>query len=79
MAFTKPSKVELMNIESLKSEVQAHADRGNYHAAVNIALSGLNACVRQQDQAGADQCLGLIEAVVQQLAHEFGSKDFDDR
>jgi hypothetical protein len=68
-----------MNIESLQSEVQAHMDRGNYHAAVNIALSGLNACVRQQDQASADQCLNLIEAVVQQLVREFGSQDYIDR
>jgi hypothetical protein len=65
-----------MNIESLRSEVQAFADQGNYHAAVNVALSGLNACVRQQDQANVDQCLSIIEAVIQQLVYEFGSTDY---
>jgi len=59
--------------------VQAFIDRGNYHAAVNVALSGLNACVRQQDQAGVDQCLSIIEAVIKQLVNEFGSTAYHDR
>ncbi len=62
-----------MNIELLRAEVQAFIDRGNYHAAVNVALSGLNACARQKDQASVDQCLSIIEAVIQQLVNEFGS------
>ncbi|MGB5278365.1 MAG: hypothetical protein WBO16_07385 [Gammaproteobacteria bacterium] len=68
-----------MNIDSYKNEVQDFADRGNYHAALNIALSGLNACKRQHDQAGVDQCLGVIEGVIQQIVHEFGSEDYVNR
>jgi len=33
-----------MNIESEKSRVQAFVDKGNYHAAINIALSAMNEC-----------------------------------
>jgi len=65
-----------MDIKSYRDEVQDFVDRGNYHAAYNVALSGLNACRREQDQAGVDQCLGVIEAVIQQLVEEFGSKEY---
>jgi hypothetical protein len=68
-----------LDIESYKNEVQYFADCGNYHAALNIALSGLNACRKQHDQAGVDQCLGVIEGVVQQLVHEFGGEDYTNR
>ena len=56
-----------MNIESYKDEVQGFVDRGNYHAAINIALSGLNECRSNYDQAGIDQCLGVISGVIQHL------------
>ena len=65
-----------MNIESYKDEVQGFVDRGNYHAAINIALSGLNECRRNNDQACIDQCLGVIRQVIQQLSEEFGSREF---
>ena len=68
-----------MDLESLRSEVQAFTDRGNYHAAVNVALSGLNAGVRQRDQASVDQCLSIIESVIRQLVTEFGSVDYVNR
>lgn len=62
-----------MNIESYKDEVQDFVNRGNYHAAINVALSGLNECHREQNQRCVDQCLGVIEGVIQQLVQEFGS------
>jgi hypothetical protein len=65
-----------MNIESYKDEVQGFVSRGNYHAAINIALSGLNVCRRNGDQAGIDQCIGVIRDVIQHLAEEFGSKEY---
>jgi hypothetical protein len=65
-----------MDIKSYQDEVQAFVDRGNYHAAYNVALSGLNACHREHDQTGVDQCLRVIEGVIQQLVQEFGSKDY---
>ncbi len=65
-----------MNIESYKDEVQGFVSRGNYHAAINIALSGLNECRRNNDQACTDQCLSVIKDVIQHLAEEFGSKEY---
>ena len=65
-----------MNIESYEDEVRGFVSRGNYHAAINIALSGLNECRRNDDQAGIDQCLSVIRDVIQHLAEEFGSKEY---
>ncbi len=65
-----------MDIESYEDEVQGFVSRGNYHAAINIALSGLNECRRNSDQAGIDHCLGVIKGVIQHLAGEFGSKEY---
>ena len=62
-----------MNIESEAERVQDFIDRGNYHAAYNIALSGLNACRRDKDQAGVDRFIDLIRGIVDSLAAEFGS------
>ena len=65
-----------MNIESYSDEVQDFVNRGNYHAAINIALSGLNECRRNEDQACVDQCLGVIEGVIRTLVEEFGSTEY---
>ena len=65
-----------MNIESYKDEVRGFVSRGNYHAAINVAISGLNECRRNGDHAGIDQCLSVIRAVIQHLAEEFGSKEY---
>ena len=62
-----------MDIEAEAKRVQDFVDKGNYHAAYNIALSGLNACRRNNDQAGIDRFLDIIRAVVDALAAEFGS------
>jgi hypothetical protein len=63
-----------MDIEAEARRVQDFVDKGNYHAAYNIALSGLNACRRHNDQAGIDRFLDIIRAVVDSLASEFGSQ-----
>ena len=63
-----------MNIEAEAEKVQDFVDKGNYHAAYNIALSGLNACRRNNDQAGTDRFIEIIRAVVDSLAEEFGSQ-----
>ena len=65
-----------MNIESYKNEVRGFVNHGNYHAAINVALSGLNECRRNGNQAGIDQCLSVIWAVIQHLAEEFGSEEY---
>jgi hypothetical protein len=63
-----------MDIEAQARRVQDFVDKGNFHAAYNIALSGLNACRRSNDQAGIDRFLDIIRAVVDSLAAEFGSQ-----
>ena len=67
-----------MDIEAEAKRVQDFVDKGNYHAAYNIALSGLNACRRNNDKAGIDRFLDIIRAVVESLAAEFGSQS-DER
>ena len=62
-----------MDIENETKEIQAFIEKGNYHAAYNIALSALNACRRENDQAGIDHFIGVIRGVVDALADEFGS------
>lgn len=63
-----------MDIESEIDRIQDFVDKGNYHAAINIALSAINACRRNNDQAGVDKFLVIIKGIVQTLAEEFGSK-----
>jgi hypothetical protein len=63
-----------MNIEAEIKRIQDFVDKGNYHAAINIALSGLNECRRNKDQAGVDTFIDIIKGVVNTLAEEFGSQ-----
>ena len=63
-----------MEMEPYKEKVKSFVQRGNYHAAINIALSGLNECRRNNDQAGVDQCLAVIQGVINDLSANFGSE-----
>ena len=63
-----------MDIETEAKEIQNFVDKGNYHAAYNIALSGLNACRREGNQAGIDRFIEIIRGIVDSLAAEFGSQ-----
>ncbi len=63
-----------MNIEAEAERIRQFVDRGNYHAAYNIALSGLNECRRNQDQTGIDRFIEIIRGVVDSLDQEFGSQ-----
>jgi hypothetical protein len=65
-----------MNMSAFRDEVQGFAARGNYHAALNVALSGMNQCRKVHDQQGVDQCLHIIEDLITGLVQEFGSKDY---
>ena len=62
-----------MNFQEEAERVREFVSIGNYHAAYNIALSALNACRREGDQAGVDACLALIREIVDALEREFGS------
>ena len=63
-----------MDIESEIARIQGFVDKGNYHAAINIALSALNKCRRNNDQAGIDQFIDTIKGIVQTLGEDFGSR-----
>ncbi len=63
-----------MNIESEAVRIQAFVERGNYHAAYNLALSGLNACHRDGCQQGVERFLEIIRGIVDSLASEFGGE-----
>ena len=63
-----------MDIEGEAERVAEFVRRGNYHAAYNIALSALNACRRENDQAGVDRFIAIIREIVDALASEFGSE-----
>ena len=65
-----------MNIDSHADKVEEFVQGGNYHAALNIALSALNECRRNDDQAGVDTFLGLIEGIAKTLADKFGSQAY---
>ena len=62
-----------MDIEAHLARVEGFVEAGNYHAALNIALSGMNACRRQDDQAGVDRCLEAIRGIVDRLQRLYGS------
>ena len=63
-----------MNIELEKESIQAHVDKGNYHAAINLAISAMNECRRNENQAGVDIFIEFIRSIVDTMADEFGSK-----
>lgn len=61
-----------MDFEAYLARVDGFVAAGNYHAALNIALSGMNACRRQDDQAGVDRCLEVIRGIVNRLEQVYG-------
>lgn len=64
-----------MEDKSYTDKIQMHVKEGNYHAAFNLALSGLNECHRNDDQSGVDDFLDIIKDITQKLITEFGSKE----
>jgi len=52
-----------MDIESETKTVQAFVDKGNYHAAMNIASSALNECRRNKNQTGIDRFIDVIKGI----------------
>lgn len=63
-----------MNIELEAERINGFVQNGNYHAAYNIALSGMNACRHENNQGGIDRFIDIIRGVVDSLAAEFGSQ-----
>ncbi|MCK4834770.1 MAG: hypothetical protein KAT12_08325 [Gammaproteobacteria bacterium] len=63
-----------MDIKLEKENIQSHVDKGNYHAGINLAISAMNECRRNKDQAGVDEFIDFIRTIVDRLADEFGSR-----
>lgn len=63
-----------MNIEIEQHRVQTFVEKGNFHAAINIALSALNECRRSENQTDVDKFLLIIKGIVQTLNDKFGSQ-----
>ena len=66
----------LDDFKSERETIQGFVDKGNYHAAYNIALSALNACRKNNNQSGVDGFLGVITGIVETMTNEFGSKSY---
>ncbi len=62
-----------MDIEATIDEIQSHIERGNYHAGLNIAISGMNEGRRTNNQACVDTFLDVINGIVKRMTEEFGS------
>lgn len=67
-----------MNSETDTDRIQSFVESGNFHAAINIAISGMNECRRNDDQGGADKFLRIINDIALTMAREFGSKAYLD-
>ena len=62
-----------MDIESEKNRIESFIDKGNYHAAINLAISALNECRRENDQAGVDIFIKVSRHVIDKMAEKFGT------
>ena len=63
-----------MDIQAEKNSIQTHLAKGNYHAAINLAISAMNECRRNEDQSGVDEFIEFIRGIVDRMADEFGSR-----
>ena len=62
-----------MDIESESKSIYKFVDKGNYHAAMNTAISALNECRKNNNQAGIDSFINIIKSIADTMAEEFGS------
>ncbi|MDH5786479.1 MAG: hypothetical protein OEZ16_12845 [Chromatiales bacterium] len=62
-----------MDREAETANINEHIDKGNYHAGINLAISAMNACRREEEQGGVDYFLDLIQGIVDKMRGEFGS------
>ena len=61
-----------MIAEAEKEQILGFVKRGNYHAALNIALSSLNTSRSNSDQIGVNEKLLIIREIVKTLVAECG-------
>ncbi|MGA1870547.1 MAG: hypothetical protein ACMUJM_18585 [bacterium] len=63
-----------MDNESEKHRIHLFVEKGNYHAAINLAISTVNECRRNNDQAGVDIFLDISKRVIHKMTEEFVSQ-----
>ena len=63
-----------MNIEEETKTILEFVDKGNFHAAMNIAISALNDRRRNDDQKGTDHFLEVIRSIAETMRQTFGSR-----
>ena len=64
-----------MELENETTRINEFASLGNYHAAINLALSAMNECRRNQDQQGVDHFINLIKQLTEKINEDFCSKN----
>jgi len=64
-----------MDIVGYTDETRGFVEEGNYHAALNIALSSLNECRRNGYHVCVDKFVGIIKDIALTLEREFGSQE----
>jgi hypothetical protein len=60
-----------MDIESETKIIQQFVDKSNYHAAMNIAISAVNECRRNNDQPGENHFIEVIKRIADTMAQAF--------
>lgn len=55
------------------TQIQGFVDRENFHAAINTAISAMNACRRKGDQAGVDYFLSVMQGIIATMTDTYGS------
>jgi hypothetical protein len=68
-----------MDLDAEIERINRFVNEGNYHAALNIALSCMNDGQRNNRQPQVDQFLGIIKDIYESLADEFGSEDYRNK
>jgi hypothetical protein len=67
-----------MDIDNEITAIQQFVDKGNFHAAMNIAISALNQCRREQDREGVERFIEVIQGVASTIAEQFSSRSVDN-
>ncbi len=62
-----------MDVNTEISRVQEFVDKGNYHAAINIAISAMNDCRKHENQEGIDTFIEIMRGIINTMGDEFGS------
>lgn len=62
-----------MDNDEEELRINQFVDKGNYHAALNLALSAMNENRRSQNQPGIDRFIVLMKQIIRKIETEFGS------